>query len=134
MQAGSEETIVIPASTTGLTSTTDPSNHIDSTTNISPIANDYSRPEIGEFILLTDDEMKRLRVDGLQKKLKAKGLSIKRLKVELIYRLKKAMENKITIVTVTNDEDVPSNVFEDGVMWKRLEPLGKTLGEPNELN
>ena len=109
-----------------------PAANDSSSTNVTPAAND-STPVAG-FILINDDEIKKLRVDGLRKELKARGINATGLKPELLARLRKAMVDKVAIATVTNDEPGQNNVFGDGVMWKRLEPLPETLANPNEEN
>ena len=56
------------------------------------------------FTLITDDDIGKLRVDGLRKELKTRGLSVKGLKRELVERLQRAMVDKVENVVVSNVE------------------------------
>ena len=47
-----------------------------------------------QFDFLSDNDIKKLRVDGLRKELKSRGLGTGGLKQDLVDRLKKAMSDK----------------------------------------
>ena len=76
-----------------------------------------------QFVLISDNDIAKLKVDQLRKELKARGLGIRGLKNDLKERLEKAMVDKIPMANVVNEEVAPQHVFGDGVYWKTLAPL-----------
>jgi len=65
---------------------------------IGPDDDDVSLPQ--NIIILTDEEIKKLKVDDLKKELRARGLSHAGKKAELVERLKKAMVDRIPIMDI----------------------------------
>ena len=55
-----------------------------------------------QFLLISDDDIKNLKVDQLQQELKARGLGICVLKNELKERLEKSMVNKIPMANIAS--------------------------------
>ena len=76
-----------------------------------------------QFVLISDNDIAKLKVDQLRKELKARGLGIRGLKNDLKERLEKAMVDKIPMANVVNEEVAPQHVFGDGVYWKTPAPL-----------
>ena len=75
------------------------------------------------FVLISDDDIKKLKVEGLRKELKMRGLSSKGLKSELVDRLKKAMTDRVSIVVAENTEAANAAAFGDKTFWIKLTPL-----------
>ena len=67
------------------------------------------------FVLISDDDIKKLKVDQLRQELKARGLGIRGLKNELKERLEKAMVNKIPMANIASEEESPQHVFGNGL-------------------
>ena len=78
------------------------------------------------FILITDEEINRLKVDLLRRELKKRGLSVGGKKAELQLRLKEAMEQGVCVVAESTNVPVadPQN-FPSGAYWKTLQPSGE---------
>ena len=55
-----------------------------------------------QFVLISDYDIKKLKVDQLRQELKAWGLGIHGLKNELKERLEKSMVNKIFMVNIAS--------------------------------
>ena len=55
-----------------------------------------------QFVLISDDDIKKLKVDQLRQELKARGLGICGLKNELKERLEKSMVNKIPMANIAS--------------------------------
>ena len=53
-----------------------------------------------QFVLISDDDIKTLKVDQLRQELKSRGLDNRGLKNELKERLEKAMVNKISMANI----------------------------------
>ena len=68
-----------------------------------------------QFVLIADSEMKKLKVDELRRELKNRGLGTGGLKKDLQARLKKAMEDRVPIVSAVTKEAAPATVFGEGV-------------------
>ena len=64
-----------------------------------------------QFVLISDDDIKKLKVDQLRQELKARGLGIRGLKNELKERLEKAMVNNIPMENIAREEEAPHHVF-----------------------
>ena len=76
-----------------------------------------------QFVLISYDDIKKLKVDQLRQELKARGLCIRGLKNELKETLEKAIVNKIPMENIASEEEAPHHVFGNGVFWKTLAPL-----------
>ena len=55
-----------------------------------------------QFVLISDDDIKKLKVDQLRQELKARGLGILGMKNELKERLEKSMVNKIPMANIAS--------------------------------
>ena len=60
------------------------------------------------------------------------GLGTGGLKKDLQARLKKAMEDKVPIVSAVTQEAAPATVFGEGVYWKTLVPNEEPVSDPTE--
>ena len=87
---------------------------------------DISLPE--NIIILTDEEIKKLKVDGLKKKLRTKGLSHAGKKTELVERQKKAMVGRIPIIDTITMSAGP-NEFHPNDKWRLLEASTEEVKE-----
>ena len=76
-----------------------------------------------QFVLISYDDIKKLKVDQLRQELKARGLGIRGLKNELKEGLEKSMVNKIPTANIASEEEAPQHVFGNGLFWKTLAPL-----------
>ena len=85
----------------------------DTTTEPTPITNDNITPS---FVFISDDDIKKLLVDGLKKELKARGLGISGRKAELVSRLQQAIVGRVPLVSISGNEVAPSNVFSPGAI------------------
>ena len=56
-----------------------------------------------KFVLFSDDNIKKLKVDHLNKELKARGLGIRGLKNELKERLEKVMVDNIPMANIASE-------------------------------
>ena len=85
-----------------------------------------------EFVLISDEEIDKLKVQGLCNELKNRGLSPLGLKEELRDRLKTAMKKKVLIYREKEMEvlDPDKSEFCDGAYWKILRPEEKDIAEP----
>ena len=83
-----------------------------------------------QFILISDDDIKKLKVDELCQELKERGLCISGLNNELKERLEKAMDNKIPMENIASEEEAPQNVLGNGLFWKTLAPLEEPIKDP----
>ena len=81
---------------------------------IGPDDDKISVPE--NIIISTDVEIKKLKVDGLKKELRTRGLSHVGKKAELIERLKKAMVDRIPIIATITMPAGP-NGFHPNAKW-----------------
>ena len=68
-----------------------------------------------QFVLISDDDIKKLKVDQLRQELNARGLGIRGTKNELKERIEKAMVNKIPMANIASEEEAPQHVFGNGV-------------------
>ena len=66
-----------------------------------------------DFLLLADDEIKALKVDGLRKELE-KGWTLYGQKAELVKMIQKAMVDRIYIVATYTNEAASVKVFGTG--------------------
>ena len=64
-----------------------------------------------QFVLISDNDIKKMKVDELCQELKARGLCIRGLNNELKERLEKAMVNKIPMENIASEEESPQHVF-----------------------
>ena len=83
-----------------------------------------------QFVLISDDDIKKMKVDQLRQELKARGLGIRGLKNELKERLEKYMVNKIPMENIASEEEAPHHVFGKGLFWKTLAPLEEPIKDP----
>ena len=67
-----------------------------------------------QFVLISDDDIKNLKVGQIHQELKARGLGVRGLKNELKERLEKAMVNKIPMANIASEEAAPHHVFGNG--------------------
>ena len=84
---------------------------------IGPDDDDILVPQ--NIIILTDDEIKKLKVDGLKKELRTRGLSHTGKKAELVERLKKAISDKVPIIDTITMSASP-NEFHPNAKWRLL--------------
>ena len=84
------------------------------------------------FVLIADSEMKKLKVDELRRELKNRGIGTGGLKKDLQARLKKAMEDRVPIVSALTKEAASATVFGEGVYWKTLVPNEEAVSDPSE--
>ena len=94
---------------------------------IGPDDDDVSVPQ--NIIILTDDEIKKLKVVGLKKELRTRGLSHTGKKAELVERLKKAMIDKVPIIDTITMSAGP-NGFHPNAKWRLLEASKEEVKEP----
>ena len=64
-----------------------------------------------QFALITDADIKKLKVDELLRELKARGLTTGGLKKDLKERLEKAMVDKVSVTSSISEESDPPPVF-----------------------
>ena len=57
-------------------------------------------PETDDIVILSDEDIKKLKVDGLKKELRCRGLSHAGKKAELVERLKKAMVDRVPVLNI----------------------------------
>ena len=84
------------------------------------------------FVLIPDNEMKKLKVDELRRELKNRGISTGGLKKDLQARLKKAMKDRVPIVSALTKEAASATVFGEGVYWKTLVPNEEPVSNLSE--
>ena len=94
---------------------------------IGPDDDDISVPQ--NIIILTDEQIKKLKVDGLKKELRTRGLSHAGKKAELVERLKKAMIDRIPIIDTIKMSTGP-NGFHPNAKWRLLEASKEEVKEP----
>ena len=92
---------------------------------VTPIA--VAQPQ---FILISDADIVKLKVDGLRAELKRRGLGRKGLKAELVDRLKRAMIDRVPIQNLQESEAANTNVFAQGAYWKVLKPDAAEVKDP----
>ena len=83
-----------------------------------------------QFVIISDDDIKKMKVVQLRQKLKARGLGIRGLKNELKETLEKAMVNKIPMANKASEKEAPQHVFGNKVFWKTLAPLEEPIKYP----
>ena len=76
-----------------------------------------------QFVLISDDDIKNLKVDQLRQELKSRCLGIRGPNNKIKERLEKSMVNKIPMANIASEEEAPQHVFDNGVFWKTLAPL-----------
>ena len=64
-----------------------------------------------QFVLITDADIKKLKVDELRRELKARGLTTGVLKKDLKERLENSMFNKVSVTLYISEEADPPLVF-----------------------
>ena len=86
------------------------------------------------FIFISDDEIKKMKVDLLKKELKKRGLSVHEKKAKLQQQLLDAMRDKVNVVAEsTNIMVLDPNNFPAGAYWKTLQPTGE-VEDPTQDN
>ena len=84
-----------------------------------------------QFVLISDDDIKKLKVDQLRQELKARGLDIRGLNNELKERLEKAMVNNIPMANIASEEEATQHVFGKRSILEETFSFGKTYQRPN---
>ena len=82
--------------------------------------------------IISDDELKKMKVDMLKLELRKRGLNTCGKKSELLEKLKKAMEDKIPL-SVDSKTLVAPNGFNDGAKW-RLLSSSEIAEEPSNVD
>ena len=77
-------------------------------------------PETDDIVILSDEDIKKLKVDGLKKELRCRGLSHAGKKAELVERLKKAMVDRVPVLNI-HQTSVAPNGFPEKAKWRLLE-------------
>ena len=85
------------------------------------------------FVLISNEDIAKLKVDSLRVELKKLGLSRKGSKAELINCLKKAMIDKVPIQNENGSELANTNVFAKGLYWKVLQPDTTEVEDPTRI-
>ena len=57
-----------------------------------------------QFVLISDDDIKKLKVDQLRQELKTRDFGIRGMKNELKERLEKEMVNRIPMANIASEE------------------------------
>ena len=83
-----------------------------------------------QSVLISDYDIKNMKVDQLRQELKARGLGICGLNNELKERLEKSMFNKIPMTNIYSEEEAPHHVFGNGLLWNTLSPLEEPIKDP----
>ena len=84
------------------------------------------------IVILSEKEIKKLKVDQLRKELRMRGLPHFGKKAELLERMKKAMDEKIPIINETTTSAAP-NGFDKTAKWRLLEPSEEVM-EPENID
>ena len=84
------------------------------------------------FVLISNDKIKKMKVDILQKELKIRGIGRGGLKKDLIHILEKAMVDKVPIEKEKTSEVANATVFLQGKNWKVLKPKDKVIEDPTD--
>ena len=91
------------------------------------------------FVMIEEQDLKKLLVDQLKKELKKRNFATSGLKAELQARLRKAMEDRIPVLPEqTSEAPTQTEVFSTGARWEkltfatqaRIDPLENYLHEP----
>ena len=82
--------------------------------------------------MITEDNIKKLKVSELKQDLKARGLRTGDLKPELIDRLQKSMEDKVCVLPegVLEAITTAAKAFDKQAYWKILKPETQTQNNP----
>ena len=83
-----------------------------------------------QSVLISDHDIKNLKVDQIRQELKARGLGIFGLKNDLKERLEKSIFNKIPMTNIDSEEEAPHHVFGNGLFWNTLAPLEEPIKDP----
>ena len=83
-----------------------------------------------DFVLISDTDIKNLRVDNLRAELKKRRLGRDGLKGDLVKRLQQAMIDNVLINNDQATEVAKTNVFASGTYWKVLDPEDTDIGDP----
>ena len=83
-----------------------------------------------DFVLISDADIKNLRVDHLHTELKKRGLGRGGLKGDLVKRIQQAMIDKVPIKNDQATEVENINLFSSGNYWKVLDPEDTYIDDP----
>ena len=83
-----------------------------------------------DFALISDADIKNLRVDNLRAELKKRRLGRDGLKGDLVKRLQQAMIDNVLINNDQATEVAKTNVFASGTYWKVLDPKDTDTNDP----
>ena len=83
-----------------------------------------------QFVLISDADIGKLRVDNLRTVLKMRGIGRSGLKAELVARLEKAMIDKVPLKNDQESEAANVAVFAAGAYWKVLKPEDTEVEDP----
>ena len=85
------------------------------------------------FVLITEEDMNKMKVDELKAELKKRGLAVRGKKDELKEKLKKAMEDKVPVLATATSEPTRANQgFAEGTFWQFLHPEDEAVPDPTE--
>lgn len=86
--------------------------------------NDDDDPEVQEtddIVILSDDGIKKLEVDGFINEISCHGFSYARKKSKLVKRLKKAMVEKVPLLNIHQTTVIPNGYYLVKEKWRLLE-------------
>jgi hypothetical protein len=95
-----------------------------------------SASDVGKFIDISEEKIKKMVVKDIKEELKRRGQGVAGLKVELIARLKEALEKKLPILSLedqVNKSDEAVKGFAPEARWRLLDPIPTPVVEPTNV-